>query len=436
MEEELNSEEIADQVPNQVENEVQEQKVRNEAQETGKTDEQPKKAQRKPNSKENGKPMKSSENVKKNGTQITSQLQNRVINDQKANEKNDSRINAETQEKSKTYKGKGKKPQKKKGELQQKQPSQPQTGPRVVRQSGQQPTRAPEPLPGGSNETDQSVSKREKLEGQVRKEGVSHKMFSVENIDKLLSSQRSNGILYYRVKWKQPGSGSTWEYASSIPQVLIREFHASRTMSGKRRRRPLKGKHKFFEKAETASKGIDKVRETQGKQQVQQNKENKNQEKHVSSASTNLHSEESSKENKSKNKGIIGVKFIKGKPYFLKQSDQKTECLPVNMVHWDARDFITELMNRNKKFDDQIKIKVIQNKHATRPFDPLDGCMADIIHEVRTATDGLWEFLQTYRRLELPPEWRQFEDTSRAGINKLIDDLKQDYYRTVGRYRF
>ena len=32
------------------------------------------------------------------------------------------------------------------------------------------------------------------------------------------------------------------------------------------------------------------------------------------------------------------------------------------MVHWDARDFITELMNRNKKFSDQIKIKVIQNK--------------------------------------------------------------------------
>ena len=62
--------------------------------------------------------------------------------------------------------------------------------------------------------------------------------------------------------------------------------------------------------------------------------------------------------------------------------------------------------------------------------------MADIIHEVRTATDGSWEFLQTYRRLELTPEWKQFEDTSRAGINKLIDDLKQDYYRTVGRYKF
>ena len=91
-------------------------------------------------------------------------------------------------------------------------------------------------------------------------------------------------------------------------------------MSGKKRKRPLKGKHKFFEKAETASEGIAKVRENQGKQQVQQNKENKNQEKHVSSASANLHSEESNKENKGKNKAIIGVKFIKGKAYYLKQN--------------------------------------------------------------------------------------------------------------------
>ena len=82
----------------------------------------------------------------------------------------------------------------------------------------------------------------------VSLESCQKQMFSVEDIDKLLSSHRSNGILYYRVKWKHPGTGSTWEYASSIPLVIIREFHASRTMSDKKRRSPLKGKHKFFEK--------------------------------------------------------------------------------------------------------------------------------------------------------------------------------------------
>ena len=105
----------------------------------------------------------------------------------------------------------------------------------------------PESLPGPSHESDESLANRERQDGQLR-EAVRNKMFSVKDIDKLLSSRRSNGILYYRVKWKHPGSGSTWEYASTMPQVIIREFHASCTMSGKKRRRPLKGKHKFFEK--------------------------------------------------------------------------------------------------------------------------------------------------------------------------------------------
>ena len=88
--------------------------------------------------------------------------------------------------------------------LHDRQPLQWQTGSKEVRQSNSQLIRVPEPLPGGSHESDESVSKREKLEGQVREDSVKHRMSSVEDIDKLLSSQRSNGILYYQVKWKQP----------------------------------------------------------------------------------------------------------------------------------------------------------------------------------------------------------------------------------------
>ena len=155
-------------------------------------------------------------------------------------------VDRKNHEKSQTT-GKGKKPQGKGSAAQQeKQSFQPQTCPREIRLSDSQPL-TPEPLPGPSHESDESLANRERQDGQLR-EAVRYKMFSVEDIDKLLSSRRSNGILYYRVKWKHPGSGSTWEYASSIPQVIIREFHASRTMSGKKRRRPLKGKHKFFER--------------------------------------------------------------------------------------------------------------------------------------------------------------------------------------------
>ena len=78
-------------------------------------------------------------------------------------------------------------------------------------------------------------------------------MFFIKDIDKLLKFRRINGILYNRVKQKHSGSGSTWEFASSIPHVIIREFHASHTMSGKRRSCPLKGKHKFFEKTGSQS---------------------------------------------------------------------------------------------------------------------------------------------------------------------------------------
>ena len=159
-------------------------------------------------------------------------------------------VDRKNQEKSQTS-GKGKKPQGKGSALQEKQPLQPQTPPRKPRQSDSQLV-TPEPLPGPSHESDESLANRERQDGQLR-EAVRNKMFSVDNIDKLLSSRRSNGILYYRVKWKHTGSGSTWEYASSIPQVIIREFHASRTMSGKKRRRPLKGKHKFFEKTGSQS---------------------------------------------------------------------------------------------------------------------------------------------------------------------------------------
>ena len=335
MADELNAEEIADQVPQQVENRVQLEQNRvqleqNRAQEgtgTGNNREQQnqaqkgantgtnrnqvqknvenrvqnREAQRKPDTKQSGNEIKSNGNTKR--SQLQSKQNVKQTNQENVHNEN-VKINTETREKSKPYKGRGKKPLGKNSELQQKQSLQSRTGLREVGQSGSQPTRAPEPLPGGSHETDESVSHREKLDGQVRDEAVSHKMFSVESIDKLLSSRRSNGILYYRVKWKQPGSGSTWEYASSIPQVLIREFHASRTMSGKKRRRPLKGKHKFFERTENSSENVSRVSEDKNEatQQVTKDKRNEDSENHVSSASATVQSKESKQESMNANK--------------------------------------------------------------------------------------------------------------------------------------
>ena len=72
-------------------------------------------------------------------------------------------------------------------------------------------------------------------------------MFPVDEIDRLISSKRGNGRLYYYVKWQDPQKSNIWEFAETIPSVFIREFHANRTMSGKKRKRTLQN-HKFFDK--------------------------------------------------------------------------------------------------------------------------------------------------------------------------------------------
>ena len=328
-------------------------------------------------------------------------------------------VNKETQKKSQTLgKGKGKKLQGKCKELQHGQSLQSQTWSREIRQYSSQLTKAPEPLPGGSHESDESVSKREKLEGQVREESAKHKMFSVESIDKLLTSRRSNGILYYRVNWKQPGSGSTWECASSIPQVLIREFHASRTMSGKKEKGPLKGKHKFFDKVENQNSSVDTKVENQNRVQnskslcivPEQNKNEKGnaikQAGQVSSASVTPIAHQNEQESENNKTSMVGIKLIKGRSYYLFQHGNKEpEFHTVNMAHWYARDFITYLIEQQRKRSQELDILAIKNKHNPKepPFDPLKGVMTDSIHEVRKAADGSWQFLEPFRDLELPP---------------------------------
>ena len=71
--------------------------------------------------------------------------------------------------------------------------------------------------------------------------------FPVDEIDKIIQSKRSNNILYYRIKWKDANKQSTWEYASTIPEVFIRKYHVHKTMSGRKRKRPLLKKNRFFD---------------------------------------------------------------------------------------------------------------------------------------------------------------------------------------------
>ena len=434
-------------------------------------------------------------------------------------------VDRKNQEKSQTT-GKGMKPQGKGNALQEKQPLQLQTRPREIRQSDSRPLTL-EPLPGPSHESDESLANRERQDGQLR-EAVRNKMFSVEDIDKLLSSRRSNGILYYRVKWKHPGSGSTWEYASSIPQVIIREFHASRTMSGKKRRRPLKGKHKFFERTGSQSSSQDTSDETQrgngrlhpevqncrlhsevqsisscshsevqncrlhsevksrcscshrevqncrlhsevqsrsnsshpemqnrngtlhpqvqntqqngrlnitkSKEYMENGKENNTQVHNVMSASETHTNQENEQDFVNSKPRMVGVKLIRDRSFYLIQYGcNEPELQSVSMAHWYARDFITHLIEMRREDSIQTKIDFIRNKNKIPRFDPLKTVMSDTIHEVRRAVDGSWEFLLTFRSLDLSPQWTSFEYLSPDSINRLISSLQSDYYRALGK---
>ena len=147
-------------------------------QNSSKTREVEKQAQVRPNIKgnnvqKNGRdnipsPLRNKEDANTGSNHVQQKGSDRHLNRQKSKIDKQT-VNNETQKKSQTLeKGEGKKVQGKNKELQNSQPWQSQTGPREVRQPKSQPTKAPEPLPGGSHELDESVSKREKLEGQVR----------------------------------------------------------------------------------------------------------------------------------------------------------------------------------------------------------------------------------------------------------------------------
>ncbi|XP_067664211.1 uncharacterized protein DDB_G0280579-like [Haliotis asinina] len=46
------------------------------------------------------------------------------------------------------------------------------------------------------------------------------KVFNPDDIHSILTSKRANNKIYYRVKWKDPERGNTWEYGSSIPDAI------------------------------------------------------------------------------------------------------------------------------------------------------------------------------------------------------------------------
>ena len=131
---------------------------------------------------------------------------------------------------------------------------------------------------------------------------------------------------------------------------------------------------------------------------------------------------------------MVGVKLIRDRSFYLVQYGcNEPELQPVSMAHWYARSFITHLIELRREDSIQNKIDFIRNKNKVPRFDPLKTVMSDTIHEVRRAVDGSWEFLLTFRSIDLALQWRSFENLSPDSINRLISSLQSDYYRALGK---
>ena len=235
------------------------------------------------------------------------------------------------------------------------------------------------------------------------------KMFNSQDIKAILASQRSNGALYYKVKWQ---NGTTdWYFPCKIPNQLIREYHANRTMSGKKRKKTLQNKqHKFFTEAEPSANVLN----TQTKTDKETPQVDPNATK------------------------LVGIKLIKDRSYYLVQKGNSSpEYQPITMAHWHARGFIIHLIDLYQKIVEEDKINIIRYRTTGRPIppqpEPLRTVLRDTVQEVRARSDGRWEFLLTYKCQELPPEWVTVDDLPPGSLNFLIEKLKTDYYIAIGK---
>ncbi|PIK54034.1 hypothetical protein BSL78_09063 [Apostichopus japonicus] len=102
------------------------------------------------------------------------------------------------------------------------------------------PQSTPELKPPSSSESGSSNTGSENTESPTQVTNVPSKI-----AERLLKCQRYNGKLYYKVKWEDH-SDTTWELEENISDFLKQEFHISKTLDGKKRKRPLLQKHKYF----------------------------------------------------------------------------------------------------------------------------------------------------------------------------------------------
>ncbi|CAC5393320.1 Transposon Ty3-G Gag-Pol polyprotein,Transposon Ty3-I Gag-Pol polyprotein,Retrovirus-related Pol polyprotein from transposon 297,Retrovirus-related Pol polyprotein from transposon opus [Mytilus coruscus] len=235
------------------------------------------------------------------------------------------------------------------------------------------------------------------------------KPFSENEIDSIVSSARGNGTLYYKIKFIEKTRKTDWYFTCKIPCRLVREFHAKRTMGGKKRKRPLQ-KHKFFDKPDENVNHIAQTKLTKD-----------------SATQTESETDINSMNNCNKEK-LISVRIFQQKAYFLVQQHNKQAWQPITIAKDHAATFIETRKEAFRIHKHELHMQYMKHKFKhgdKKPF--IDGPTTEGIFEAYINKDGKDEFLISYKNSNIPPEWSTMEDTPNGLMNTFLNKLEGQY---------
>ncbi|CAC5378936.1 Retrovirus-related Pol polyprotein from transposon 297 [Mytilus coruscus] len=235
------------------------------------------------------------------------------------------------------------------------------------------------------------------------------KPFSENEIDSIVSSARGNGTLYYKIKFIEKTRKTDWYFTCKIPCRLVREFHAKRTMGGKKRKRPLQ-KHKFFDKPDENVNHIAQTKLTKD-----------------SATQTKSETDINSMNNCDKEK-LISVRIFQQKAYFLVQQHNKQAWQPITIAKDHAATFIETRKEAFRIHKHELHMQYMKHKFKhgdKKPF--IDGPTTEGIFEAYINKDGKDKFLISYKNSNIPPEWSTMEDTPNGLMNTFLNKLEGQY---------
>ena len=217
-----------------------------------------------------------------------------------------------------------------------------------------------------------------------------------KDIKAIVASQRSNRAMYYKLKWQD--NSTDWYFPCKIPGHLIREFHTNRTMSGKKRRKPLHDKqHKFFTETEKQVNIAANLNEVEANQRP----------------------------------AVIAVKIMNGRSYYLvKSGNAEPQWQPICMAYDLAAGVIDTIYTSRKELLYQLKVKAAQESNIPKHFDqnqPNHAPCVKFIHEMELRTDGQWYCFMSFGKPEIPPGWTSLQNIPPGVSEKFIKFLSKEY---------